>query len=64
MRKPKLLQPAVFLSSPTPHQLSSPLHNDIIIRLVTSAAGLGDDTGELVDLCLGAAEGTELQSPS
>jgi len=33
----------------------------LCIRLVAGTAGLGDDALELVDLLLGAAEGTELR---
>lgn len=32
-----------------------------VVRLVARAAGLGDDTLELVNLLLGTAEGTELR---
>ena len=48
---------------------SQPVQSSIFIfdsnptgrRLVASTAGLGDDALELVDLRLGAAEGTELE---
>lgn len=43
--------------SRTPCFASSPVRNN---RLVTSAPGLGDDLGHLVNLSLRTAEGTEL----